>query len=205
MAEDVNRETVERRLARLQEAWGTVEVERREEMWAPQQFDESLELARSGYTGGAYVCAVREPGQAAPLTESMPDGATQDAPRVLLGMGRNADQWGPPGGGREDGETYEEAAVREVREETGVDVELTGLSAALRWTTTGEERDDTVHTLFVTFEGCYVGGHVEIQPGELNGAAWFRELPANLHQFAEPFAERWDGGRVGPGRSDDGR
>jgi ADP-ribose pyrophosphatase YjhB (NUDIX family) len=35
-----------------------------------------------------------------------------------------ASYWVPPGGGREDGERFEDTAVREVREETGVDVRL---------------------------------------------------------------------------------
>lgn len=196
MSPDINRTDVDRRLARLEDEWGSFPVDRREETWPADEFAESVALARDGYTGGGYVIAVREPEQAAPLTESMPDDATQDEDRVLLAMGRGNDEWGPPGGGREAGETYEEAAVREVGEETGVDVEITGVQEALRWTTTSEDDDRTVHTLFVVFTGRYEGGHIEVQPGELNGAAWFRELPATLHQFAERFAEDWVGGRV---------
>jgi ADP-ribose pyrophosphatase YjhB (NUDIX family) len=42
--------------------------------------------------------------------------------RVLLVLERDA--WGYPGGRLEPGETPEEAAVREAREETGIEVEL---------------------------------------------------------------------------------
>jgi len=201
MGRAINRDDVERRLDRLREEWGPFPVDRREETWPDGEFEESVALAEDGYTGGGYVLAVRRPEEAAPLTESMPESAAAEHDRVLLGLGRGADEWGPPGGGREAGETYEAAAVREVREETGVDVSVTGVQGALRWTTTGETDDRTVHTAFVTFTGRYEGGHVEVQPGELDGAAWFRELPVNLHQFAEGFAADWDGGRAG--RTDD--
>lgn len=46
------------------------------------------------------------------------------APRVLLIRDRN-DHWGFPKGHLESGETAEEAAIREVREETGLRVETT--------------------------------------------------------------------------------
>jgi 8-oxo-dGTP diphosphatase len=198
----VNREAVERRLGRLQDRWDEFPVEREVETVPAEQFDPFLADAREGYTGGGYVWAVREPGQAAPLSESMPETATQDDDRVLLVLGRGQDWWAPAGGGREDGETYEEAAVREVREETSVDVEVTGVAAAERFESSPEDdREVTVHTLFVVFEGRYEGGSVAIQPGELNGAAWFRELPANLHPVAEPLAADWPGGRAG---QDDG-
>ncbi|WP_348271369.1 NUDIX domain-containing protein [Bosea sp. Root381] len=42
------------------------------------------------------------------------------------------DSWATPGGGLDPGETYEEAAIRELREETGILVEAIGPSIATR-------------------------------------------------------------------------
>lgn len=198
MSTDVNEDDAERRLARLREEWGEFPVQRESEAVPADQFDPFVADVRDGYTGGGYVWVVREPDQAAPLTESMPDAAADEEPRVMLVVHRGTDDWSAPGGGREDGEIYEEAAVREVREETSVEAELTGVARAFRYETTpDDDRDVTAHTLFVVFEGRYVDGHLEVQPGELNGAAWFRELPANLHPFAEAIAPEWEGGWVG--------
>ena len=44
--------------------------------------------------------------------------------RVLLAHRRDIDWWNLPGGGMERGETVEEAIIREVREETGLEVEV---------------------------------------------------------------------------------
>jgi 8-oxo-dGTP pyrophosphatase MutT (NUDIX family) len=53
----------------------------------------------------------------------MPD--LDEQRRVLVILGRGGSRWGFPGG-REDGERYEDAAVREVHEETGIDCTITG-------------------------------------------------------------------------------
>ncbi|WP_405820973.1 NUDIX domain-containing protein [Streptomyces sp. NBC_00838] len=52
---------------------------------------------------------------------------TDDRGRVLLQRRRDNDLWALPGGGMDLGESLPGAAVREVREETGLDVEITGL------------------------------------------------------------------------------
>lgn len=52
---------------------------------------------------------------------------TDDRGRVLLQRRRDNALWALPGGGMDLGESLPGAAVREVREETGLDVEITGL------------------------------------------------------------------------------
>jgi ADP-ribose pyrophosphatase YjhB (NUDIX family) len=47
--------------------------------------------------------------------------------RIVLIRRRDNDLWALPGGAMELGESIVDAAVREVKEETGLDVEITGL------------------------------------------------------------------------------
>ncbi|GAA1639642.1 hypothetical protein GCM10009679_50810 [Saccharothrix algeriensis] len=47
--------------------------------------------------------------------------------RVLLQRRTDSGNWALPGGTMEVGETLERCVVREVREETGLDIEITGL------------------------------------------------------------------------------
>src|SRR6476661_8684383 len=51
-----------------------------------------------------------------------------DAGRVLLIHKTDNDLWALPGGGHEIGESIAETVVREVKEETGYDVEVTGIT-----------------------------------------------------------------------------
>ena len=50
-----------------------------------------------------------------------------DAGRLLMVHRADNDLWALPGGGHELGESIEDTVVREVKEETGIDVEVTGL------------------------------------------------------------------------------
>ncbi|WP_267642679.1 NUDIX hydrolase [Haloarchaeobius amylolyticus] len=193
-----NADEVTRRIERLREAYEVVRVERRRDE-PVETFADLRGYAEDGYIGGAYVWVVREPEQAHDLTESMPDDAFGDEDRVLLGMGRGSNHWGPAGGGLEgfdpadpgSGETYEDAAVREVAEETGVECEVHGPVTVDRLVVEDPDGADEVHLAYVVFGGRYAGGSIDVQPGELNGAAWFSELPSELHPNLDFWPEYW--------------
>jgi 8-oxo-dGTP pyrophosphatase MutT (NUDIX family) len=53
---------------------------------------------------------------------------TDEAGRILLIKRSDNKLWALPGGGHDVGETIEQTAVREVREETGLDLEVTALT-----------------------------------------------------------------------------
>jgi ADP-ribose pyrophosphatase YjhB (NUDIX family) len=52
---------------------------------------------------------------------------TDDQGRILLILRTDNNYWSIPGGGVMPGESVKEAAAREVKEETGIDCEVTGL------------------------------------------------------------------------------
>lgn len=188
---EVNREEVERRLARLREEYGDVPVREEREEVPVDLFPELRELATAGYTGGGYVWVVREPPETAPLSDSIP-ADIEERERVLMILSRGSNRWGLPGGGRECGESYAEAAVREVHEETGIDCSVVEPFLVRRRVSVSKgDEDQRLHTLWVFFDGRYEGGTIRIQAGELNGAAWFAEPPARMHPENEFRAADW--------------
>lgn len=70
-----------------------------------------------------------------------------------------AGRWTLPAGFVEYGENVEECAVREMKEETGIDVELTGLFNAYM-----AMDDPRVQVVLLLYEAKRVGG--ELQPGD---------------------------------------
>lgn len=95
--------------------------------------------------------------------------AVLDSGRVLLGR-RGIDPhrgaWGLPAGYQEVDESIETTAVREVREETGLIVRLTGLFDVL--TTTDDPRKAS---LLIVYTGEVVDG--ELEPGsDCDEVAW---------------------------------
>ncbi|WP_079912378.1 NUDIX hydrolase [Paenibacillus sp. 32352] len=86
---------------------------------------------------------------------------TDDAGNVLLVKNVKGDRtyWDLPGGAVEEGETFEQAAVREAREETGLHVVLTGLSSLREkiFSETGS------HAVIVTFFAQITHGDMSCQ------------------------------------------
>ncbi|MFC7226632.1 NUDIX domain-containing protein [Salinirubellus salinus] len=184
-----NRTEVERRLEQLEAEYDPV-LEHEDVTLEEDEFAEFLTHAADGYTGGGYAWVVRE--EPRPLSESMPE-LDESYPRVLLAMGRGVDGWGPAGGGREEGETYEAAAEREVSEETGVECSVVGCRRVRRATFRAESGgDDVAHTLWVYFTAHETGGSIDVQESELDGAAWFREVPSRWHWAVADHPWTWD-------------
>lgn len=80
--------------------------------------------------------------------------------------------WALPGGFVEYGETVEEAAAREVKEETGLDVKLVGLVGVY----SDPERDPRGHVVSVAFLAWAVGGELKAAD-DAGEVAVFKEVP----------------------------
>jgi 8-oxo-dGTP pyrophosphatase MutT (NUDIX family) len=93
--------------------------------------------------------------------------------RILLISTQNGKRWQLPKGHIEDGETPEEAAVREVREETGVSSRvLAPLSGIEYWFVDKEHQ--RVHKKVDYYLLAYVGGDAaDFDANEVSGAGWF--------------------------------
>jgi len=96
--------------------------------------------------------------------------------RILLTKRDDFHIWCLPSGGVEDGESLAEAAIRETKEETGIDVELTRLIGV--YSRLGGIPD--VHA--VLYEARPIGGELRLQPGETIEVKYFtrHELPDEL-------------------------
>ena len=92
--------------------------------------------------------------------------------RVLLSHRRDLDAWNLPGGGVESGELPTEAAVRETREETGLDVVVERLVGVY-----GKQGKDEVVFAFA----CRVVGEQIAATDEADESRYFaiEDIPAN--------------------------
>lgn len=96
--------------------------------------------------------------------------------KILLTRREDFEVWCLPSGGVEEGESLAEAAIRETKEESGVQVELTKLVGV--YSRLGGMPD--VHA--VLYAGRPVGGELKTQPGETIDVAYFPfdELPDDI-------------------------
>jgi 8-oxo-dGTP diphosphatase len=95
-----------------------------------------------------------------------------DRGKVLLAHRRDIDWWNLPGGGMEPGETVDEALVREVFEETGLEVKIERL--------VGVYSKPQKHEVVLTFR-CYVTAGTAIETEETRACCYFapEHLPSN--------------------------
>ncbi|MFD4460028.1 NUDIX domain-containing protein [Nocardia sp. NPDC058480] len=121
-------------------------------------------------------------------TSLVPGGSvlvTDGSGRILMQRRGDSGNWSLPGGAMEIGETLEECAVRETKEETGLDIEITGLLGIY----TDPEHvieygDGEVRQEFaVTYLGRFLGGEITISSESTEvrfvGADELAELPVH--------------------------
>ncbi|HET9059648.1 MAG TPA: NUDIX domain-containing protein [Acidimicrobiales bacterium] len=97
------------------------------------------------------------------------------AGRILLVRQNDDDTWGTIGGSVDPDEAPAAAAAREALEETGLDIEITGLRAVLGgpgYRRTYPNGDQVAYVALV-YEGRVRGGQLEVDGDEVSEAAWF--------------------------------
>ena len=97
--------------------------------------------------------------------------------------------WSTPGGHIEFGETLEECAIRETREETGVEIANVRFHAV----TNDVMEDENKHYVTVWMEGDHVSGEPRVAAEqELNEVGWFRwnDLPSPLFKCLENLIQK---------------
>jgi len=96
--------------------------------------------------------------------------------KILLTQQDDFETWILPGGSVEDGESIAQAAIRETKEETGLDVELTRLVGIY------SRQSNFLGGHIVLFTASAIGGEMKCQAGETIAVEWFsfEQIPSPL-------------------------
>ena len=99
--------------------------------------------------------------------------------RVLLQKRGDSCMWGFPGGAIEIGETPEQAAIRELKEETGLDVEVQSLLGVYTDSDMRYPNGDQAHSICIVYRLKAIAGSLRCDQDETIDLKYFAldELP----------------------------
>ena len=122
--------------------------------------------------------------------------------RVLLQKRTDKDCWSFPGGVMDLGESFEETAVREVREETGLDVTVQELVGVYSKYSDEYHNGDKSQPVLVLFKCSIIGGDLRCDGDETSELMYFdlNDMPELLNKQHEDMftdlKEYLKGGKV---------
>lgn len=105
--------------------------------------------------------------------------------KVLLQRRGDSNKWGFPGGAIEIGETPEMAAIREVREETGLDVKVSDLIGIYTDCNMEYPNGDKAHSILIAYELELISGQLQCDMAETVELKYF-----GLDEMPELFCKQ---------------
>ncbi len=123
----------------------------------------------------------------------------EDGHVLLQKLSPTEEIWGLPGGVMELGESAEETAVREIREETGLEVVVDSLIGVYTHYFDSYPNGDKAQVVAISFRCSIVGGELYADMKETFGLAFFdpEHLPELINQHHKDLADDAINGRIG--------
>ncbi len=118
-----------------------------------------------------------------------------DQDKVLMQLRTDYNQWGFPGGAMELGESFEETAMRELKEETNLDIKDMKLIKVLSGKDTYREypNGDKLYDITALFVITKYDGELKVNDDESKSFDWFSidDLPKNMTQHTINYVEKF--------------
>lgn len=126
-----------------------------------------------------------------------------DAGRLLMLRRVDNDLWTIPTGGVKKGETVGQAGIRECREETGLEVELTGLVGVFSTPDHvivymhGDRVDEVRQPINICLRARVTGGTIQPEPSEAADVRWVEPVELDNYPIHPALMERIRHGLTG--------